>query len=205
MIKVKICGIKTKGEAEILNRWQPDFAGFVFAEGKRQISLEKAIELKAILSPQIKTVGVFVNAPLEQAARAAERGAIDFIQLHGQEEGSYMEALRNYTDKPLIKALRVRTREDILQGEKLPCDYLLLDTYVKGSWGGSGQAFDWSLIPPIEKPYFLAGGLTGENVELAMSLAAPFALDVSSGVEGPDGKDEEKIREFIDKVRKNHE
>ncbi|MEF2879843.1 MAG: phosphoribosylanthranilate isomerase [Blautia sp.] len=205
MIKVKICGIKTKGEAEILNRWQPDFAGFVFAEGKRQISLEKAIELKAILSPQIKTVGVFVNAPLEQAVRAAERGAIDFIQLHGQEEGSYMEALRNYTDKPLIKALRVRTREDILQGEKLPCDYLLLDTYVKGSWGGSGQAFDWSLIPPIEKPYFLAGGLTGENVELAMSLAAPFALDVSSGVEGPDGKDEEKIREFIDKVRKNHE
>lgn len=205
MIKVKICGIKTKGEAEILNRWQPDFAGFVFAEGKRQISLEKAIELKATLSPQIKTVGVFVNAPLEQAVRAAERGAIDFIQLHGQEEGSYMEALRNYTDKPLIKALRVRTREDILQGEKLPCDYLLLDTYVKGSWGGSGQAFDWSLIPPIEKPYFLAGGLTGENVELAMSLAAPFALDVSSGVEGPDGKDEEKIREFIDKVRKNHE
>lgn len=205
MIKVKICGIKTKGEAEILNRWQPDFAGFVFAEGKRQISLEKAIELKAILSPQIKTVGVFVNAPLEQAARAAERGAIDFIQLHGQEEDSYMEALRNYTDKPLIKALRVRTREDILQGEKLPCDYLLLDTYVKGSWGGSGQAFDWSLIPPIEKPYFLAGGLTGENVELAMNLAAPFALDVSSGVEGPDGKDEEKIREFIDKVRKNHE
>lgn len=205
MIKVKICGIKTKGEAEILNRWQPDFAGFVFAEGKRQISLEKAIELKAILSPQIKTVGVFVNAPLEQAVRAAERGAIDFIQLHGQEEGSYMEALRNYTDKPLIKALRVRTREDILQGEKLPCDYLLLDTYVKGSWGGSGQAFDWSLIPPIEKPYFLAGGLTGENVELAMSLAAPFALDVSSGVEGPDGKDGEKIREFIDKVRKNHE
>lgn len=205
MIKVKICGIKTKGEAEILNRWQPDFAGFVFAEGKRQISLEKAIELKAILSPQIKTVGVFVNAPLEQAARAAERGAIDFIQLHGQEEDSYMEALRNYTDKPLIKALRVRTREDILQGEKLPCDYLLLDTYVKGSWGGSGQAFDWSLIPPIEKPYFLAGGLTGENVELAMNLAAPFALDVSSGVEGPDGKDGEKIREFIDKVRKNHE
>ena len=110
-----------------------------------------------------------------------------------------------YKRQPLIKALRVRTREDILQGEKLPCDYLLLDTYVKGSWGGSGQAFDWSLIPPIEKPYFLAGGLTGENVELAMSLAAPFALDVSSGVEGPDGKDGEKIREFIDKVRKNHE
>lgn len=205
MIKVKICGIKAKGEAEILNRWQPDFAGFVFAEGKRQISLEKAIELKAILSPQIKTVGVFVNASLEQAARAAERGAIDFIQLHGQENGSYMEALRNYTDKPLIKALRVRNRDDILQGEELPCDYLLLDTYVKGSWGGSGQAFDWSLIPPIEKPYFLAGGLTGENVKLAMNLAAPFALDVSSGVEGPDGKDEEKIREFIDKVRKNHE
>lgn len=201
MTKIKICGLKTIEDIEALNRWKPDFAGFVFAPGKRQISSDHAAELRRALAPEIQAVGVFVNTPLEEAAALAEAEVIQYIQLHGDEDAAYMEALRKQTDKPLIKAVAARSREEILEAEKLPCEYLLLDAYKKGSPGGNGETFDWKIIPPLEKPWFLAGGLSPENVEQAIKICWPFGVDISSGVEIQGKKSQQRIREFIEKVR----
>ena len=201
MTKIKICGLKTIEDIEAVNRWKPDFAGFVFASGKRQITPGQAAELRRALDPKIQAVGVFVNAPPEEAAALAEAEVIQYIQLHGDEDAAYMEALRKQTDKPLIKAVAARSREEILEAEKLPCEYLLLDAYKKGSPGGNGETFDWKIIPPLEKPWFLAGGLSPENVEQAIKICRPFGVDVSSGVEIQGKKSEQRIREFIEKVR----
>ena len=163
MTRIKICGLKTIEDIQAVNRWKPDFAGFVFAPGKRQITLEQAAELRRALDSKIQAVGVFVNAPLEEATALADAGVIQLIQLHGEEDAVYMENLRRRTDKPLIKAVAARSREEILEAENLPCEYLLLDAYRKGSPGGNGETFDWKIIPPLEKPWFLAGGLSPEN------------------------------------------
>lgn len=201
MTKVKICGLKTIEDIQAVNRWKPDFAGFVFAPGKRQITPGQAAELRRALSLRIQAVGVFVNAPIKEAAALANAGVIQLIQLHGDEDTAYMEALRKQTDKPLIKAVAARSREEILKAQKLPCEYLLLDTYRKGSPGGNGETFDWEIIPTLEKPWFLAGGLSPENVEQAIKTCRPFGVDVSSGVEIQGKKSEQRIREFIEKVR----
>ena len=102
--------------------------GFVFAESSRQVTEKEAEALKAELADGILAVGVFVNAPAVQAARIAEKGIIDMIQLHGDEDEAYICSLKKLTGRPVIKAVRVQSREQILQAEKLPCDHLLLDT-----------------------------------------------------------------------------
>ena len=201
MTKVKICGLKTIKDIQAINRWKPDFAGFVFAPGKRQITPGHAAELRRALDPGIQAVGVFVNAPVEEAAALAAQGVIQLIQLHGNEDADYMEELRKRTDKPLIKAVAARSQEEILEAEKLPCEYLLLDAYQKGSPGGNGEIFDWNIIPPLKKSWFLAGGLSPENVTRAVKTCRPFGVDVSSGVEIQGEKSEQRIREFIEKVR----
>lgn len=201
MTRIKICGLKTIEDIEAVNRWKPDLAGFVFAPGKRQITPERAAELRRTLDPGIPAVGVFVNAPAEEAAALSNAGVIQMIQLHGDEDAAYMEELRKRTDKPLIKAVAARSREEILKAEKLPCEYLLLDAYQKGSPGGNGETFDWEIIPALEKTWFLAGGLSPENVEQAIKTCRPFGVDVSSGVEIQGKKAGQRIREFIEKVR----
>ena len=115
MTRIKICGLKTIEDIQAVNRWKPDFAGFVFAPGKRQITLEQAAELRRALDSKIQAVGVFVNAPLEEATALADAGVIQLIQLHGEEDAVYMENLRRRTDKPLIKAVAARSREEILE------------------------------------------------------------------------------------------
>lgn len=201
MTRIKICGLKTIEDIQAVNCWKPDFAGFVFAPGKRQITSGQAAELRRALDPRIQAVGVFVNAPPEEAAALAEAEVIQYIQLHGDEDAAYMKDLRRRTDKPLIKAVAARSREEILKAEEFPCEYLLLDAYRKGSPGGNGETFDWKIIPPLKKPWFLAGGLSPENVEQAIKICRPFGVDVSSGVEIQGKKSEQRIREFIEKVR----
>lgn len=201
MTKIKICGLKTLEDIEAVNRWKPDYAGFVFAPSRRQVTPETAVRLRKALDKEILAVGVFVNAPIEEIVRLADSGVIQIIQLHGDEDGSYMEALKARTEAPVIKAVPVKNKEDILVTQKLPCEYLLLDTYYRDSRGGKGQTFDWEMIPPMEKPWFLAGGLTPENVEQALKATRPFGVDVSSGVELSGKKDQGRIREFIEKVR----
>lgn len=201
MTKIKICGLKSVEDVEMLNRLKPDYAGFVFAGRKRRITPEQAELLRKKLSPEIKSVGVFVNEKPEEAAYLANQGILDFIQLHGEEDAVYIQALRELTDKPIIRAVRVRCSEDILKAQDLPVEFLLLDAYRKDMYGGSGKTFSWDLIPELTKPYFLAGGLSAENVSDAVRRHVPWAVDVSSSVETDGKKDEEKVRKFIEQAR----
>ena len=124
------------------------------------------------------------------------------IQLHGDEDEAYIRELKRQTAAPVIKAVRVRNGDDILMAEQLSCEYLLLDTYTKGQYGGSGRGFDWNLIPPLQKPFFLAGGISLENVHEAQNCR-PYCLDVSSAVETEGRKDPEKIRRMVEAVRRS--
>lgn len=204
MAKVKICGIKTLQDIEAINRQRPDFAGFVFYPlSKRYVSLITARRLKTALHKKIKSVGVFVNAPPEEIAAAAELGIIEMIQLHGDETGAYIEELRKICTLPVIKAVRVRDTADIKRACFYNCDYLLFDTYSKTSYGGTGRQFNTQLLKEIKinKPYFVAGGLTAENVKEAVKGLKPYAVDVSGGVETCGSKDEAKIKAFIKQLK----
>lgn len=199
--KVKICGLRCKKDIDIANRCLPDYVGFVFAKSKRQVSRETAAELKKGLRPEILAVGVFVHAPIEEVVAVCQKHIIDVVQLHGEEDEAYMAQLRRQVTQPIVRAVRVQSTEQILQAQALPCDMLLLDTYTKGQYGGSGKTFDYNLIPELEKPYFLAGGLDEENVVQAIRKCRPYAVDISSRVETDGWKDEEKVAGFIRKVR----
>ncbi len=201
MTKIKICGLSREEDIIAVNETMPDYIGFVFAESKRRISREKALELKKLLNPNIKAVGVFVNAPITEVANCCADNTIDLIQLHGDESDEYMAQLKSITDKPIIRAVRVRSTEDIMKADHLPCDYLLFDAYIKDQYGGSGVTFDWSLIPKIEKPFFLAGGLDRTNINEAVRQCDPYCLDISSGVETNGCKDKPKMKEIVTIVR----
>lgn len=218
---IKICGLSRIEDIQAVNEYLPDYIGFVFAPSKRQISGQAAATLKKELSPAIKAVGVFVNSPIDKITALVQQGIIDAVQLHGDMETfetpqyardlrEALKALRKEPPKelpkdppdfvPVIRAVRVRDEKDILCAAAYPSDYLLLDTYVKGQYGGCGICFDWTLIPHIEKPWFLAGGLDVSNIKDALDTEA-FCLDVSSAVETNGKKDPEKIKEIIQTVR----
>ena len=203
MSKVKICGLKRVDDIEYVNELMPDFIGFVFAKSKRQVNDDTAKNLKAKLSEKIQSVGVFVNDNPEHIIKLCKEGIIDIIQLHGDEGEKYAIDLKSKVSCPIIRAVRVKSSEDIINAEKYPCDYLLLDTYVKDSYGGSGKTFDRKLIPENCKNYFLAGGLGVSNLKEALSECNPYAVDLSSGVETDGLKDKEKIRKVIEIVRGN--
>lgn len=204
MVKVKICGIKTLQDVEFVNRQKPDFTGFVFYSlSKRYVSLITARSLKAKLNKKIKSIGVFVNAPPEKIAAAAELGIIKMVQLHGDETNVYIAELRKICTLPIIKAVRVREEADIKKAAFYNCDYFLFDTYSTASYGGTGRQFDTQLLKgvKINKPYFLAGGLNAGNVRSALKGLKPYAVDVSGGVETGGSKDETKIKNFIKQVK----
>lgn len=204
MVKVKICGIKNLQDVQAVNKHKPDFAGFVFYPlSKRYVSLIVARRLKAALNRHIKTVGVFVNAPVEEIAAAAEQGIIDLVQLHGDEGNAYIAELKKICRLPIIKAVRVQDENDIKRADYYNCDYLLFDTYSQSAYGGTGRQFNTQLLKgvKIHKPYFIAGGLNAENVRQAIKGLKPFAADVSGGVETDGGKDAAKIKAFIKQVK----
>lgn len=204
MVKVKICGIKTLQDVEIVNRQKSDFTGFVFYPlSKRYVSLITARSLKVKLNKKIKSIGVFVNAPPEEIAAAAELGIINMVQLHGDETNAYIAELRKICTLPIIKAVRVREEADIKKAAFYNCEYFLFDTYSTASYGGTGRQFDTQLLKgvKINKPYFLAGGLNAGNVRSALKGLKPYAVDVSGGVESGGSKDEIKIKNFIKQVK----
>lgn len=205
-MKIKICGIRREEDVCYVNEALPDFVGFVFAETRRQVTLEQAMHLKQRLKPEIQTVGVFVNAPLLQSVELAQKGVIDVIQLHGDETTDYICSLKSEIDIPILKAVRVKDTDTIRQADELPCEFLLLDAYSKGQYGGTGKSFSWELIPEqMKHSFFLAGGLTIENIPEAMDFAATrkkcIGLDVSGGVETNHIKDEKKIKQIVEFVR----
>lgn len=202
MSLVKICGLKRSCDIDYANKYKPDYIGFVFAKSSRQVTPQQAEILKEKLSKDIKTVGVFVNEPIENIAMLCNKNIIDVIQLHGDENNDYINQLKKLTDKKIIKAVRVKSSEQVLQAEKLDCDYLLLDAYSKNAYGGLGETFNWDIIPNLAKPFFLAGGLNSDNVSQAIHTVQPYCVDLSSGAETDGFKDEEKIKLIIDKVRR---
>lgn len=193
MIKVKICGLQSEDDISYANELKPDYVGFVFLKGRRRyISPEKAARLRELLDPAIQCVGVFVNEPIENVISLFNSETIQVAQLHGHEDVDYAKQLKELCNKPIIKAFIIKNEDDINKALSYDCDYLLLDNGL-----GTGETFDWSLIRNIDKPFFLAGGLTPENVQEAIALTHPYGVDSSSGVETDCHKDYNKIKAFI--------
>lgn len=198
MTKIKLCGLTRLCDIEAVNELGPEYIGFVFApKSRRYVNPEKAVELKKQIHPDIRVVGVFVDEKPETVAGFLNSGTIDMAQLHGDEDEAYIQQLRTLTDKPIIKAFRVDTEQDVIDAQKSSADYVLLDS---GS-GGTGNVFDWNLIRGIQRPYFLAGGLDTENVKAAVETMTPYAVDVSSGIETDQLKDKTKMKAFVRTVR----
>lgn len=191
-VKIKLCGMFRDCDIDYANEAMPDYIGFVleFPKSHRSIDRETALRLKKRLSPEIKSVGVFVNSPETTCAEYANCGIIDLIQLHGGEDAEYIKRLRELTKAPIIKAVKVRSADDITQAQTLGADFLLLDNGT-----GTGKCFDHSLISGVEirQPFFLAGGLTPENLRQAALDIRPYCVDLSSGIETDRVKDREKM------------
>lgn len=202
MTKIKICGLRRKEDIMYVNEFKPDFIGFVFADSKRHITDEEAEYLKSMLDSDIDAVGVFVNDDILHIKSLADKGVIDIIQLHGDESRDYIEKLKSVTDKKIIKAVRVKEKQSIIDSMNKESDYLLLDTYSNKMYGGSGKTFDRKMIPEECREYFLAGGLNESNLYDALSECNPYGVDLSSGVETDGFKDREKIRRVVEIVRK---
>lgn len=198
--KIKLCGMFRDQDIDYVNEAKPDYIGFIvmFPKSHRNIDLETALRLKSRLSPEIRSVAVSVNAPVERFAEFAKQGAADLLQCHGSEDAEYIARLRELTNVPIIKAVKVTSAADIEAAQTLNADYLLLD-----SGTGSGVTFDHSLIDrdKIRVPFFLAGGLTPENLGQAIRDIRPFAVDLSSGIETDKLKDREKILAAVREAR----
>ena len=203
MTKIKICGLTRTEDIEMVNEFLPDYIGFVFAKSRRQVSAEQAKELKNKLRPAIKAVGVFVNEKPENIAEIANQGIIDLIQIHGDEDAAYCAQLRKLTQAPIIKVVRVEHEDDLAGIEEFDCDYYLFDTLSSKEYGGTGKAFDHSLLhnKEIKKPFFVAGGLNQDNVAAVIEVIKPFGVDTSGGVETDGIKDVNKIKEFTKQGR----
>lgn len=198
MTRIKLCGLSRPQDIREVNRLNPQWIGFVFAPGSRRyVSFQQAKVLKALLSPEIQAVGVFVREKVETVAGLLNSGAIDLAQLHGGEDEDYIQRLRDLTGKPIIQALPIASAQDVLKAEQSVADYILLD-----SGAGTGTVFDWELIQNVGRPYFLAGGLGPRNVEHAVERLHPYAVDVSSGIETDGVKDPNKMAAFVAAVRK---
>lgn len=197
MVKIKLCGLKRDCDIEYANELLPDYIGFVFAPGsKRYVTQEQAERLSEKLDKRIIPVGVFVDEEPETVASLLERGIIRAVQLHGQEGDAYIGRLRRLTNCTIIKAFQVKEEADVILANASTADYVLLD-----SGGGTGEAFDWSLLEKISRPYFLAGGLTSQNVEIAFGLLHPYGVDASSSLETDGYKDKNKMTVFVKAVR----
>ena len=199
MTKIKLCGLTRPCDIEYVNELLPEYIGFVFApKSRRYISPEKAEVLREHLDDRITPVGVFVDENIDVIAGLVKREIIDVVQLHGNENDEYIANLRKEVDCPIIKAFRIESVADILMANNSSADYILLD-----SGGGTGKVFDHSLLKDIARPYFLAGGLTPENVKTAVKQLAPFAVDASSSLETDGFKDKNKMTAFVKAVRKD--
>ncbi|UCR85642.1 phosphoribosylanthranilate isomerase [Pseudomonas chlororaphis] len=201
-VRSKICGITRIEDALAAVEAGADAIGLVFyAKSLRAVSVQQARAIIAALPPFVTTVGLFVNASRCELGEILDAVPLDLLQFHGDETPADCEGYH----RPYIKALRVKAGDDIAGScaAYARASGILLDTYVEGVPGGTGEAFDWSLVPQgLSKPIILAGGLTAENVGQAIAQVRPYAVDVSGGVEQSKGiKDHAKIRAFMQAVR----
>lgn len=201
-VRSKICGITRIEDALAAAEAGADAIGFVFyAKSPRAVDVRQARAIIAEVPPFVTTVGLFVNASRCELNEILEVVPLDLLQFHGDETPQDCEGYH----RPWIKALRVRPGDDLEAACQLYAGArgILLDTYVAGVPGGTGEAFDWSLVPAhLSKPIILAGGLSADNVGQAIAQVRPYAVDVSGGVEQAKGiKDAAKIEAFMQAVK----
>lgn len=196
MTKIKLCGLMHEADALAANAARPDWVGLVFDEGRHFVSDAEAAAIRHALDPDIPAVGVFVRDDPMHIISLVNAGIIQYIQLHGGESEAYIHELREKLGAPIIRVVSVKTKEDVLRAADTAADYLLLDH----GKGGTGKSFDWSMIPPIAKPWFMAGGIGLHNLAEALSYH-PYAVDISSGAETDGHKDPVKMKQLVEMVR----
>lgn len=202
MNRVKICGITNSDDARracSLGAWA---LGFVFyKKSPRSIGAYKAAKIIKALPPFVTPVGVFVNQKEGAVKDIAEFCGITTLQFHGDETPEYLGRFKKYK---IIKAFRVQPGFDVRAIKGFPADAFLFDAHSDAAYGGTGQGFDWSVIQAVkdfQKPYIVSGGLSPKNVRAAMEQLAPYAVDVSSGVEeAPGKKSEQLLKDFFTQV-----
>jgi phosphoribosylanthranilate isomerase len=201
-MRIKFCGITTPEdarEAAKLGAWAIGLNHW--AESPRRCEPAVAAEIGAELRRRLEVVGVFVNAPLAEIARAAEDESLTMLQLHGDEGPAFCREAARRTGLPVIKALRVRSSADVQAAEAFRTGFHLLDAHRPGLPGGTGESFDWELAAGRRSsvPMILAGGLDPDNVAEAIATVHPFAVDVASGVEASPGiKDHARMAAFAE-------
>ena len=208
-MKIKTCGLFREEDINYANELKPDYIGFVFAESKRKVGVEKAYNLKNKLDKEIKSVGVFVNDNLDFILNLIKDKIIDIIQLHGNEDNDFLDNLKTKTNAKIIKFIPVENAESILNSLNVISDFILLDNLK----GGAGKTFNWNYLKEafelnnnlkkiFNEKYFLAGGLNKENIGEALKFN-PYCVDLSGGLETDGIKDYEKMK-YIINITKNY-
>lgn len=203
-MKLKFCGIRRKEDVCFCNQLLPDYMGMILSPGfRRSVSPALAAKLVAEKRKEIRAVGVFVDAPMEEMVQMAKQIPLDVIQLHGEETSEIIAALREKTSLPIWKAVRVQRLQDIQSAQQFGADMLIVEGFTPGQVGGTGQTADWQLLAEAasKESYFLAGGLCPENLRAALTQLHPTGVDLSSGIETEGVKDLEKMREIVKIVR----
>lgn len=204
---VKFCGMRRRLDIEYANECRPDYAGFILSGGfRRSIDMGTFYELVTYLDKDIKRAGVFVNEPVENILRWGYNENLDVIQLHGEEDDKYIRRLRESFSGEIWKAVRAKCPEDIERSQKKSCDRLLIDSYCEKSVGGTGKRINTENVKNanIGKPFFIAGGLDGENIVQILRETKPFGVDVSSGIETEGCKDIVKMKRIMEVLREEN-
>jgi phosphoribosylanthranilate isomerase len=211
--RIKFCGLKSLPDAQLAVQLGAWAIGLIFwPQSPRRCALEEAVEIAAALKRQVEIVGVFVNPTLDEVARTADAVGLTMLQLHGEEGPVFCAEAARRTGCKVIKAARVRSGADIQALSSFHTDYHLLDSYIAGVPGGTGETFAWEIArgesiparPPhtARVPVILSGGLNPDNVADAIAAVRPFAVDVASGVEQrPGRKDPARLQAFAEAVR----
>lgn len=202
MTRIKICGITREQDVLAVANSGADALGLVFYEkSPRHVSVQQAAKLVRAVPPFVTVVGLFVNPSAAYVREVLPKVPLDILQFHGEEAPEFCAQF----GKPYLKAIRVRPEMDLIQcaSRYASAQGLLLDTYIEGTQGGTGESFDWALIPhQLPLPMILSGGLHAGNVAAAIRQVRPYAVDVSSGVEADKGiKDAAKVAAFIKEVK----
>jgi len=203
MTRTKICGITRVEDVLAAARSGADTLGLVFYDkSPRYVSVQQAVQLAAAVPPFVTLVGLFVNPSEEEVRNVLRQVPLGVLQFHGEEKPEFCARF----NRPYLKAIRVRDGVDLVQcaARYAGAQGLLLDAYIEGTHGGTGESFDWGLIPhDLPLPVILSGGLHAGNVADAIRQVRPYAVDVSSGVETAKGiKDAAKIAAFINEVKR---
>lgn len=204
-IKIKICGLSRLRDIEYINEVLPNFAGFVFADSKRKVNMWQVKEMCQVLSPKVKRVGVFVNEDVQNILRIAEYCSLDIVQLHGNETEQQINELKSHSIE-VWKAVRIGSQEEVEKIRNVLTDHVLVDAYVKNTYGGSGKLLNSNWFSAcskewVHKKLIFAGGLNINNVSEIIQKVSPYAVDVSSGVEENGYKDQKKIQKFCQVIR----